>query len=386
MNLCDLQAMHDPAAGGLLTIDLAALRFNYRLLTEKTAPASVAAVVKADAYGLGAVRLSKVLFAEGCRAFFVAHLSEAQELRSNLPSEVQIYVLNGLQPGSEAQCAALNVLPVLNSLEQVSAWSRFARSRGTRLKAALQVDTGMSRLGLSSALDAERILAQPDLLVGIEPVLLMSHLACADEPDHAANTAQLAAFNELAARFPGISRSLANSGGVLLGRNFHLDLVRPGIALYGANPVPGLDNPMRPVIRLDARVIQVRSVPAGVGVGYGLAFTTDRATRLATIAVGYADGWHRSLSGRGAAFIDGVRLPIVGRISMDSLVIDIGALGDYELRRGSLVELIGPNQSVDAVAADAGTIAYELLTSLGRRYSRLYLGDREVSISKQRLA
>jgi alanine racemase len=375
--------MHDRAEGGLLTIDLNALRFNYRLLVNNSAPSVTAAVVKADAYGLGATRVSRALFEEGCRTFFVATVSEACELRLKIPAEARVFVLNGLTPGSEAQCAALDIQPVLNCLDHVLAWSKCARLQGRRLKAALQLDTGMSRFGLS-AQDVGLLVAEPERLAGVELVLLMSHLACADEPGHAANAAQRAVFHELAMRFPGVPRSLANSAGVFLGRNYQFDMVRPGIALYGGNPGSGSHNPMRPVVRLDARVAQVRSVPAGSGVGYGLTFTADQAMRLATIAVGYADGWRRSLSGSGAVFIDDVRLPIVGRISMDSLVIDISGLGDRDLRPGGFAQLIGPNQSIDAVAADAGTIAYEILTSLGRRYSRVYLDGQEKTLKRLR--
>jgi len=366
-------APHDVSAGAVLTVDLSALRSNYRLIRDRVRPAEAAAVVKADAYGLGATRVASALLKDGCRHFFVAQLCETRDLRAHLPSAAQLYVLNGLLPGAEAEAIALGVIPVLNSLAQVKAWSAAAVQLGRRLPAALQVDTGMSRLGLSAG-EVEQLRRHPAMLDGIDLVLLMSHLACADEPAHAANADQLAVFRQFATQFPAIRYSFANSGGAFLDTTFHGDLVRPGIVLYGADPVPGDARP-RPVVRLDARVIQVRTIAAGTGVGYGLTFRASAPTRLATIGVGYADGWPRCLSGRGAAYVRGVRVPIAGRISMDSMTLDISALPDGALRAGDLVELIGPNQTLDAVAGDAGTIPYEILTSLGRRYARIYAED-----------
>ncbi|MEW6644904.1 MAG: alanine racemase [Pseudomonadota bacterium] len=364
---------YDIAAGAVLTIDLSALRSNYRLIRDRVCPAEVAAVVKADAYGLGAAQVAAALLKDGCRHFFVAQLSETRNLRAHLPPTAALYVLNGLLPGAEAEAIALGVIPVLNSLPQVCAWSAAGVQRGRRLPAALQVDTGMSRLGLAAG-EVEQLLAHPAMLDGIDLVLLMSHLACADEPEHMANTEQLAVFRHFAAQFPALRRSFANSGGAFLDASFHGELVRPGIALYGADPVPGAAR-LRPVVRLDARVIQVREINTGTGVGYGLTFRASGPTRLATIGVGYADGWPRCLSERGAAYVDGVRLPIAGRVSMDSLTLDISALPEGALRPGDLVELIGPHQTLDDVARDAGTIPYEILTSLGQRYARIRVDD-----------
>ncbi|MFB9267969.1 alanine racemase [Bradyrhizobium erythrophlei] len=365
---------HDVSAGAVLTVDLAALRSNYRLIRDRVGPADVAAVVKANAYGLGAVHVATALLKEGCRDFFVAHLSEARELRSHLPPAAALYVLNGLQPEAEAEAVALGVRPVLNSLAQLDAWASAGARLGRRLPAALQVDTGMSRLGLSAG-DIEELLQRQSTLDQIELVLLMSHLACADEPDHPANADQLTTFDKFAALFPATRLCFANSGGAFLGHPFHGDLVRPGIALYGVNPVSGSTRPLRPVVRLDARVIQVREIAEGAGVGYGLTFRASARTRLATIGIGYADGWPRCLSGRGAAYARGIRLPIVGRISMDSTVVDISALPQDTLCPGDLIEMIGPTQSLGDVARDAGTIAYEILTSIGQRYERVYLDD-----------
>lgn len=357
---------------GVLTIDLGALARNYRKLKETAAPASVAAVVKADAYGLGAGLVSERLYAEGCRHFFVAHFVEAVRLRPTLPVEATLLVLNGLMPGEEEHAADLGVTPVINCLEQAAAWATEAKVRGTRLKAAIQIDTGMSRLGLSEA-DVASLRADSLFAEAVEPILLMSHLACADTPAAPASAGQLAVMQRVAAHFPGLPVSLANSGGVFLGGDFHFALARPGIAVYGGAPVSDLANPMEPVVRIDIPVIQARTVPAGTAVGYGGTFVTTGETRLATLSGGYADGIPRHLSSRGALYYQGVRLPIAGRVSMDSLTVDASALPEGVLRLGTMVEFVGPSQSLEQVAADAGTISYEILTRLGRRYRRVYI-------------
>ncbi len=358
-------------APGILTIDLGALVANYRALQQRAAPARVAGVVKADAYGLGARRVAPALHAAGCRDFFVVQLSEALALKPVLGAEARLYVLSGLQPGAERACAEAGIVPVLNSLDQIDNWSRLARAQSAELPALLQFDTGMSRFGLSPD-EAEALAADPARLTGVRVLYLMSHLACADEPGHAQNADQLAAMRRVARAFPGVALSFANSGGIFLGSDYHGALARPGIALYGGAPTGGTANPMTPVVRLDVRVIQTRTVPAGARVGYGATHVTARETRLATIAAGYADGLPRSLSDRGAAYVGDVRLPIAGRVSMDSLTLDVTALPPGALRGGSLVELIGPHQTLEALAADAGTISYEILTGLGTRYHRVY--------------
>ncbi len=373
-----IDAMAGVAAPGILTVDLAALASNYRLMKEAAAGTAVAGVVKADGYGLGAARIASVLWGEGCRTFFVAHLGEALELRSRLPPEAEIFVLNGLAADSEGACHRARIRPVLNSLEQVASWRRAAVAAGMPLLAALQVDTGMSRLGLS-ALEIAMLRQAPSLLAKIDICLVMSHLACADEPSHPANAAQLSAFCAIADIAPEARRSLANSAGVFLEAAYHFDLVRPGIALYGGKPTPGRSNSMHPVVRLDARVVQLRELSAGAGIGYGLAAVAARDMRLATIAVGYADGWPRCIGTAGAAIYHGHRLPIVGRVSMDSLILDASDATVDDLAAGDLVELIGATQSLDMVAADAGTISYEILTSLGRRFERRFV---ETAISE----
>lgn len=357
-------------ASGYLGIDLGALARNYEKLAAEVAPARAAAVVKADAYGLGAGRVADKLYAHGCRHFFVAQFVEALRLRPLLAADAAVFVLNGLQPGNESACARENIVPVVNSLEQWHAWSGMAKTLGRTLPAVLQFDTGMSRLGVPP--EERAALAGLVSAGGIDVLFLMSHLASADDAESEQNEDQRAEMERVAAEFPGFDVCFANSGGIFLGKTYHGVLARPGIALYGGAPTAGRANPMEPVVSLDVAVVQTRSVPTGTRVGYGASHVTAGPARLATIAAGYADGLPRSLSGRGAAYCDGVRLPIVGRVSMDSITIDISALPEGRLALGSRVEILGPHQSLEDVARDAGTIPYEILTGLGQRYRRQY--------------
>lgn len=361
-------------AGAVLTVDLAAIAANWRALRERLGGAECAAVVKADAYGLGAARVAPAFAAAGCRVFFVAYVAEALALRATLGDAPEILILNGIPSGAEADCAAGGLVPVINSLGQLAAWRECAGRRGEKLPAALQIDTGMSRLGLSEP-DVRRIAGDPALLAGIVPRLVMSHLACADEPAHPANAAQRTAFERMRRILPPMPASLANSPGIFLGPAYHFDMARPGAALYGINPTPGAPNPMRPVVTLSAKIVQIHDVPAGAGVGYGHDFVARRPTRLATIAIGYADGWHRR--SEAAAFWRGTRLPPAGRVSMDSMTLDVSALPAGSLEPGDMVDLICDGQPVDAVARAAGTIGYEVLTSLGRRFHRRYVDEAE---------
>ncbi|MBJ7445041.1 MAG: alanine racemase [Sphingobium sp.] len=356
---------------GHLRIDLGALVANYRLITRHVAPASVAGVVKADAYGLGAAPVSAALYAAGCRHFFVAHLCEAETLKQHLPTDTTLYILNGLPPGAEADCAAIGAVPVLNALEQIDRWAALARTQGRHLPGVIQVDSGMARLGLTPD-DLTTLRQLPERLDGIDLRLVMTHLACADDPDDAFNPRQRATFDAIASQFPGIPRSIDNSGGAMTSGVGHGDIVRAGIALYGGAP-HGQPNPMQPVVALDAYIVQLRTVDAGAGVGYGLTHRFDRPSRVATVSVGYADGWPRHLSNRGSAWIGDVRVPIVGRVSMDSMALDVTDVPDAMLHAGAPVELIGPHQTIDDVAAQADTISYEILTRLGHRYARTYL-------------
>lgn len=360
-------------AGAVLTIDLNAIANNYRLLCQRAGRAACGAAVKADAYGLGAVPVAQALVAAGCCHFFVAHLDEAIALRPHLPAHVEIFVLHGPPAGADAEFLRHRLIPVLNSLQQIAAWKRLARHENRVLPAVVQVDTGMSRLGLS-AHEVDAWLAAPDFLDGIELRYLMSHLACAEQTAHPMNRAQLERFNTIRARLPACAASFANSSGIFLGPDFHFDLARPGAALYGIAPVAGADNPMQSVVRLQGRIIQARTIRAGECVGYGARFVADGERRIATVAIGYADGWPRSGSGKSVAHIDGIEVAQVGTISMDTVTYDVTAIDPMRVLPGMTVDLISPDNPVDAVAARAGTIGYEILTSLGARYHREYLG------------
>jgi alanine racemase len=359
------------AAGAVLTIDLDAVRENYRRLKAKLGTSACAGVVKADGYGLGAMEVAAALRKEGCDTFFVAHVEEGVHLRSVLGNRPAIYVLNGLPPGAEKEAVAAGLSAVINSGAQLAAWRDAARQAGRKLPAAIQVDSGMARLGLAPA-EVEAVTASADAFEGLDIRLVMSHLACADEPEHPANRAQLGEFERLRAMLPAAPASLANSSGIFLGPAYHFDLARPGAALYGINPTPGSKNPMLPVVRLEAKVIQTRTLGAGAGIGYGHTVVTDRPVETATISLGYADGWRRRAMA--AAHFDGVCLPFIGRVSMDSIILDISALPNGQLKPGDFVQMIGPSQTLDEVAGLTETIGYEILTSLGQRFHRHYVG------------
>ena len=360
-------------AGGLLSIDLGAIVANWRDLADRAAPAECAAVVKADAYGLGVDRVAPALSAAGCRSFFTAHLAEGVRLRRLLPPDRTVFVLNGLPPGTAPDFVAHGLLPVLNSVAQIAEWQAHAASVGRRLPAALQIDTGMSRFGLAAP-DLARLASEPGAFGGIDTRLVMSHLGCADTPEHPANAAQLASFLALRPMLPAAPTSLAASSGIFLDPRFHFDMVRPGAALYGVPPTAGRPNPMRAVVRLQGRVVQTRTIQPGDWVGYGAAFVATRPTRIATVAIGYADGFLRSAKGGVACLPEGgPMLPIVGRISMDCLAVDVTDLAPGPAE-GSAIDLIGPRRPLEDAAEAAGTIGYEMLTSLGMRYHRTWHG------------
>jgi len=361
----------EAAAGAILTIDLGAIRENYRRLKARLGGVACAGVVKANGYGLGAAQVAAALTREGCDIFFVALLAEGIALRKAIGTGPDIYVLNGLPPGSEPEAMAAGLCAVINSGAQLKAWRAAAQAAGRRLPAAIQVDSGMSRLGMAPA-EVEALAGDSSAFDGIDVKYVMSHLACADEPHHPANEQQRLAFERLRAVLPEAPASLANSSGIFLGPSYHHDLARPGAALYGINPTPGEANPMLPVVRLQAKVAQTRRVEKGAGIGYGHSYHADAPLSLATISFGYADGWLRRSAS--AAWFEGLRLPFLGRVSMDSIILDISALPPGRLREGDLVELLGPSQSVDDAAGHAGTIGYEILASLGPRFHRHYVG------------
>ena len=362
----------EPGAGAVLEVDLAAIVANWRDLCARHPSGPVAGVVKADAYGLGAQAVAPALAAAGCRHFFVATAAEAAALRPLLPGAL-LAVLNGLMPGTEDAFLAHDLVPVLGALAEIDAWTAAAGRAGRRLPAMLHVDTGMARLGLAPA-ELEALGRAPSRLDGIDLRYVLSHLVAAEAPGEAINAAQARRFAAACALLPPAPRSLANSSGILLGADFGSDLARPGAALYGINPTPGptpgRPNPMRPVVRLTARVLSVRELPAGGTVGYNATWTAARPSRVATAAIGYADGWHRAQSNRGAAVFDGRPLALVGRVSMDLTTFD--ATDHPGVVPGTWLDLIGPARPVDAVAEAAGTNGYEVLTSLGPRIRRRY--------------
>jgi alanine racemase len=355
--------------GGVLDIDLGALAANWHAL-RAIHNGPVSAVLKANAYGIGAELAAARLFAEGCRHFFVAHLDEAIDIRHHVPGAM-LAVLNGMLPGTEAAYLEHDITPVIGNLADLARWSATARERGCRLPALLHVDTGMARLGLDAA-EAATLADEPQRLDGINLRYVMTHLVSAECPTDPINTAQRERFRLACEKLPASPRSLANSSGIFLGGAFASDLARPGAALYGVNPTPDLTNPMRPVVRLRGQVLQVRDVKPGETVGYNGIWTATVPSRIATVGIGYADGWLRSLSGRGRAFFDGRPVPLVGRVSMDLTTFDI--TDHPAIRPGTWLDFIGPDCPVDDVATAAGTNGYEILTSLGRRYKRIVHG------------
>ncbi len=366
-----------PTAGAVLTIDLAAIAANYRALCAAAPGADVAAVVKADAYGLGAERVAPVLWRAGCRTFFVALPDEAVALRAVLPAEATIAVLSGPMPGTEDVLVGHRLAPVLNDLAQIEAW-RAVQSRAG--PAILHIDTGMNRLGLSPA-DLQVLIDEPTRLDGVGMSHVMSHLACAEEPDNPMNAAQLTAFRaalqSLGPQIGGARASLVNSAGIFIGPDYHFALARLGIALYGGNVRVAPPGKIRQVVHLHARILQVRDIDRPMSVGYCAAHRAGGPTRVGTVAMGYADGYPRSLSNRGRAFVGDKPVPVVGRISMDLITLDVSEAAPSRIHPGAWVEMIGEHLPVDDVAAAAGTIGYEILTALGRRYHRAYVGGED---------
>ncbi len=358
-------------AGGILTIDLAAIAANWRVLRARATPAQCAAVIKADGYGCGIGEVAAALVNAGCETFFVANLAEARRARA-AASGATIYVLNGLLPGTASAYAEANLRPVLGSIVELEEWNAFRAASGWHGEAALHFDTGMNRLGFPHE-EAAQIAGGLGRDHGI--ALVMSHFACSEE-EHPLNALQMERFRAVRAQFSGIAGSLANSSGIFLPREAHHDLVRPGVALYGANPTPGRPNPMQAVVTLQGRIVQLREVDEGATVGYSATWTAKRPTRLAVVSVGYADGFLRAASASdrrpGAeAIVAGQRCPIAGRVSMDLIAIDVTDV-PAPPGRGESVTLLGEGITVDDLADRAGTIGYEVLTSLGRRYRRIY--------------
>ncbi len=338
-----------------LTVDLNALAHNFHAL-EAVAGVPVHPVVKANAYGLGAVPVATRLMAEGARTFFVARLAEGLALREALGPEPTLYVLDGCVGAAAMALRAADLRPILNHGEQLAAWATAGGDCG------LQIDTGMNRLGF-------RVEEAPEAFSGIK--LVMSHLACADDPSEPMNRRQRDAFASVSTRYPGVMRSFANSGGCFLGADYGFDAVRPGVCLYGGGPEGRPDDRLKAVVTMTAEVLQIRDVPPGESIGYSRGFVADAPRRIATCGAGYADGVLRSNSPQGHVWAAGALRPILGRVSMDVIAVDVSGA---EVSVGDGVELFGGNRPVDHVASAAGTISYEVLTSIGGRVARRYLG------------
>ncbi len=358
-----------------LNVDLKVLQDNWRRLAADTKPAICAATIKGDGYGLGLEPVARALASAGCSTFFVALPHEGAVLRSVLPS-ADIYVLNGLLAKSAPCYADHQLLPVLGSLDEINEWSDYCAATGQRLACALHIDTGINRLGLSAA-DVEELAAIPQSLGIIGVRLVMSHLSNGDDPGAEMNREQLDEFNRLRALLPQAPASIANSPGCFLGPDFALDMVRPGIGLYGGNPFSSRPNPMSPVVRLYAPILQVRDVAPGEAVGYGASWQAGRQSRVAVLGVGYRDGYPRALSypahdGPAHVMIGGHYAPVVGRVSMDMITVDVTDISPDFARRGINAEIMGDHVTVDDIARWANTIPYEILTHLGSRYARLY--------------
>lgn len=356
-----------------LTISIPAVQENFLTLTERMSAKQtyVSAVVKSDCYGLGVARLAPALWQVGARVFFVSQVSEALNLRQLLP-EAAIYVLSGLRRADIPIFAHYRLIPVLNRLEEIELWLGHAAAQGQKIPAAIHIDTGMGRLGLGER-DVKTLKEKAELLKAFSPLLYLSHLANAEVQAHEGNLVQLASFNAALAGLPVGQRSLVNSSGCFLPDAYAFELARPGAALYGINPTPEAPNPMQAVISLSAPILQTRTIETGDAVGYGSTWTAAQESQVATISLGYADGLGRALSNKGKVFISGIPCPIIGIVSMDLITLDVSHLREDQRFPGVQVEVIGPNQSLDEVAAAAGTIGNELITGLGSRFVRTYL-------------
>jgi alanine racemase len=348
-----------------LIVDLAAIQRNYGVLQSLAGTAAVGAVVKANAYGLGAERVVPALADAGCRTFYVAHTSEGEEARAALDGrDADIFVFNGFWPSELETLKRARLFPVINNLTQLEQ----LRATAPGLPCAIHFDTGMSRLGLETS-EADHLLQTPDLLRGLDVRQIMSHLACADEPEHALNAQQLQRFRSLRQALPDFPASLSNSAGALLGTEYHFDSLRPGLALFGGAPTPSIANPFEPTVRIEAPILQIRTLAPGDPVGYGALFTATKPMKTATLAAGYADGLLIACGNGGAGRVGAVPTPILGRISMDLISVDISNV-EGSVKPGDWVSFLG--EDLQSLADNAQTISYELLVRLGLRFHRVY--------------
>lgn len=356
----------------ILEINLKALKSNYRLIKGLVKKAEVSGVVKANGYGLGAAEVVNSLYEEGCKTFFVAHADEALKIYSLCP-DIHVYVLNGLMTGDVKEFASYpNITPVLNNHYDIKVWQEMAKKTAKKLPAAIHIDTGMNRLGLGTD-ERDTLLKDKSLLEGLDIHFIMSHFSSADEKDHPETSRQAQEFAQVMSHFPDVKGCLCNSAGIFVSSEYHYDLVRPGMALYGLNPTPQQKNPMKQVVRLATRILNIQTIKAGEHVGYAASYQAEKEETVATVNMGYADGFLRYLSNKGHLYWNGQACPIRGRVSMDLVTVSIDHLQEKP-NIGDVLEVIGPSQDADTLADAAGTIGYEILTSLGNRYKKKYIG------------
>ncbi|MDB2390259.1 alanine racemase [Alphaproteobacteria bacterium] len=370
------------SADNRIDIDLGAITHNWRYLDSLSPKSTItAAMVKADGYGLGAHHVGGALYRAGCRQLFVANLDEAASLRKHLDNinstDAEIMVLHGCQRGQEHDMRSYRLTPVLNDLEQLSRWRLFAQNANETYPALLHLDTGMTRLGFDPD-QTDWLIENKQALNGLDITYIMSHLVSGEIAEDPANASQKMLFDEHRSFFAGMKASLANSAGIFLGADFHYQMTRPGIAIYGVHPCDENSRKIEPdalksTLAWHARIIQVRSAPAGATVGYGGTYQLSRPSRIATVGVGYADGYHRSLSNKAYVNVLGHRAPVIGRVSMDSITIDVTDIPADILLKAEMVALLSDLYSIDQMANDASTIPYEILTGISRRATRSYI-------------
>ena len=366
-------------SNSFLEINIDSIIHNYQLINNKVGNTECAAVLKADAYGMGASVIAKALDKAGCSTFFVATIDEGIELRACFSkNENQIAVLSGLLEGSEDIFYSNKLTPVLNDTEQIKKWAIYNKQKKISAPSILHIDTGMNRLGLTIN-ELYDIIKNPTELKELHVEWIMSHLACGDQPRDIMNEKQLSVFLNAKKEFPNVKASLANSAGVFLGQSYHLDMVRPGIALYGSGSGSIPSKPLKQVIKLYSRILQIRTLSTGASVGYGASYRVSEATRVATVGLGYADGYLRSLSNCSWVFFNGLRLPVIGRISMDYITIDITQIASEKIKTGDFIEIIGDKFTLDDLATVANTVPHELLTRLGTRHHRIYSNTNNIS-------
>ncbi|AIL64787.1 Alanine racemase, catabolic [Rickettsiales bacterium Ac37b] len=358
-------------ADAILNVDLNSIVYNYLFLKKKLNTVECGAVVKANAYGIGANHVASTLAKYGCKHFFVANLEEAISLRAILTKQYNIYVLHGVFPNQEQEFIHYNLTPILNDIYQIKIWNCFASTKKIQLPAILYIDTGLSRLGLTTY-DALDLFYNQTLVANLNILYLMSHLSAADNPTHPLNAEQLKKMSIIQKYMPNTHITFVNSSGIFLGTNYHFHLARPGMALYGLNPTPQSKNPMHNVIYLSSKIIQVRNNIKQSPVGYGGSYYAERNSVIATVAIGYADGYFRSLSNNSICYINGYKAPVIGRVSMDLITLDVTNVPAHFIYPGQSVEIIGDNITVDQLAKYANTLGYEILTNLGHRFKLVY--------------